>query len=95
MIGVKSCKVKEIRLKKSNITDDGFAILCKTLENNNSITILNLSRNTISDKSLENMINLIKANKNLKTIYLDGNNYSAVIKEKIKSYMKKDLKICF
>lgn len=41
------------------------------------------------------MINLIKANKNLKTIYLDGNNYSAVIKEKIKSYMKKDLKICF
>ncbi len=92
---MKICKVKEIRLKKSNITDEGFSILSKALENNNCVTILNLSRNCLTEKSLENIINLIKYNKNLKTINLDGNSYSISIKEKIKSYVRKDLKICF
>jgi len=65
------------------------------MENNNSVSILNLSRNSLSEKSLENIINLIKYNKHLKTIFLDGNCYPTAIKDKIKSYIRKDLKICF
>ena len=89
----KNCKVKEIRLKKSNLTDEGFIIICKALENHNTITNLNFSKNRITEKSLENILTLIKSNKNLKSINLDGNNYSTNIKDKIKSYVRKDLKI--
>ena len=63
------------------------------MENNNTITNLNFSKNRITERSLENILMLIKSNKNLKSINLDGNNYSTSIKDKIKSYVRKDLKI--
>ena len=82
-------------MKKANISDEGFYSICKALEFNNTVNILNLSRNFITVKSLENILNLIKNNKNIKTLNLDGNNFTSTIKEKIKSYIKKDLKITF
>ncbi len=89
----KNCKVKELRLKKSNLTDEGFIILCKALENNHTINILNFSKNRITERSLDMIYMIIKSNKNLKSIHLDGNNYSTSVKEKLKSFVRKDLKI--
>jgi len=89
-ISSKSCKVKELRVSKCNINDEGARLLFKALESNNSISILNLSKNYISEKAFENMNICFKINKTLKSIVLNNNKFT---KEKAKNYLKNPNKI--
>lgn len=76
-------KIKELKLNKSGISDEGFASLAKCLEKVTSVTTLNLSRNKLKDDSYTNILNLVKNNKNLKYINLTSNNFSDSVKDKI------------
>ncbi len=80
----KSCKVKELKLTKTNLTDESAMMIFKSLEVNQSVSNLNVSKNYISDKSTDAILNMIKLNKSIKTIYLSNNNLSTNAKEKIK-----------
>jgi len=90
----KQHKVKELKLLKSNIGDEGLSYILKSLENNTTVTNINLSKNYITEKSTDLIINFLKTNKILKSLILTNNglNYS---KEKIKSSSKNNIKITF
>jgi hypothetical protein len=81
-------KIKELKLSKSSIGDEGFAHLSHCLEKNNSISTINLSKNRLKDESMNNLLNLIKNNKNIKSLNIQGNQFSQGIKEKIKTASK-------
>jgi len=66
-------KIKELRLTKCNLSDEGFALLANCFEKNGSIQILNLKGNKLKDKSLKNILNLIKNNKGLKQLIISQN----------------------
>lgn len=66
-------KIKELRLTKCNLTDEGFSMLANCFEKNGSIQVLNLKGNKLKDKSLKNILNLIKNNKGLKQLIISQN----------------------
>jgi len=77
-------KLKEIKLTKCNIGDEGFAILSSCFDKTGSVQVLNLKGNKIKDKSLKNVLNIIKSNKTLKHFVLLQNLFSQAKKENIK-----------
>ena len=77
-------KLKEIRLTKCNIGDDGFAILANCFDKSGSVQVLNLKGNKIKDKSLKSVLHIIKSNKTLKNLVLLQNLFSQAKKENIK-----------
>lgn len=77
-------KLKEIRLIKCNIADEGFAILAGCVDKTGSIQVLNLKGNKIKDKSVKNILNIIKKNKTLKHLVLTQNLFTQTKKENIK-----------
>lgn len=77
-------KVKQIKLIRNKITDDGASILFKVdsflpkaLAKNKSVEMLNMSSNLVTDACLQNLVELAKCNKTLKKINLGQNNISA------------------
>ncbi len=84
MIENENYKLKEIKLIKCNINDEGFNILCNCFDKNGSIQTLNLKGNKIKDKSVKNIIHLIKSNKTLKNLILSQNLFSQAKKENLK-----------
>jgi Ran GTPase-activating protein (RanGAP) involved in mRNA processing and transport len=92
-IAHKNCKVKELKLTKSSLTDEGASIILKALENNSSIHSINLAKNSITDKFIDVLINCLKINKTIKTLYFINNHFTANCKEKIKSSFKNNIKI--
>ena len=79
-------KIKEIKLTKCNIGDDGGIQIFKTLENFSNLISLNVANNKLTSKSVDALINLLKSNRSLKTIYITNNELSVQDKEKIRSY---------
>lgn len=82
----KTTKVKELKLTKCNITDEGAIQILKAMETNSSVSSLNMSKNNITDKSVDAFVNMFNKNKSLKNILLSNNNLTSVAKDKIKSY---------
>lgn len=76
-------KVKEIKLSKCGITDEGFSTLANSLEKNPLIHTVHFSKNKLKDDSYTNILKLIK-NRSLKSLNLTQNNFTQGIKEKIK-----------
>ena len=93
LLSQKNCKVKELKLTKTNLTDEGAIIIFKALENNNCVNNLNIAKNYISDKCIDCILNFFKTNKTVKTIYFTNNNFSTSSKEKLKSYNKINMKL--
>ena len=85
-IATQSLKVKELKLTKTNLTDELLILILKALENNLYVTNLNIAKNHLTDKSIDPIVTLLNKNKFLKTIYLSYNNFSQVGKDKLKSY---------
>lgn len=81
-------KLKEIRLSRCNITDEGFSIIANCFDKTGSIQIINLKGNKLKDKSFKNIIHIIKSNKSLKHLVLSHNLFSQHKKENIKMNLK-------
>ena len=65
-------KIKMLKLANCNITDDGFAILCKTLLNLKVEKIF-INNNKISGKSLKNLFVFLDGNTQIKLINIKNN----------------------
>ena len=79
-------KVKEIKLIKCGIKDDGAIHLLKAMENCQKLTSVNLANNSLSDKVVNNIVNFLKKNSSISSCYFTNNTFSLGSKEKIKSY---------
>ena len=56
------------------------------MENCSKLTIVNLANNSLSDKIVNNITNLLSKNLSITSCYFTNNNFSVSSKEKIKSY---------
>jgi hypothetical protein len=79
-------KAKEIKLTKTNLNDESAFFILKSLEMNTNVLTLNIAKNHLTDRCIEGVVSLLSKNKILKTIYLSNNNFSALAKDRIKSY---------
>jgi len=82
-------KIKEIKLIKCGINDEGGVILLKALEECPKLNVINLANNSLSDKIVNNVISLLNKNCCISSCYFTNNNFSVSSKEKIKSYNRK------
>ncbi len=79
-------KVKELKLTKTNLTDEMACLVFKSLESNQNISNLNVAKNYLTDKSIDGIVTFLTKNKFIKTIYLSYNNFTTSGKDKLKSY---------
>ena len=79
-------KIKEIKLIKCGIKDDGAVLILKALEGCQKLNVVNLANNFLSDKIVNNIISLLNKNYSITSCYFTNNNFSVGSKEKIKSY---------
>ena len=79
-------KVKEIKLIKCGISDEGAIHLLKTMEGCSKLISVNLANNSLSDKIVNNVVNFLNKNYTVSSCYFTNNNFSVSSKEKIKSY---------
>ena len=93
LISNKNCKVKDLKLTKTNIADEGSIQIFKALESNISIVNFNISKNLITDKSLESIVNCMKINKSIKVLNLSLNLFSSSTKDKLKYTPKNSIKL--
>ena len=91
----KNCKVKDLKLTKTNIGDDGAIIIFKALESNISVINLNICKNLLSEKSLDSIVNCLKINKTIKSVNLAFNLFNAQTKDKFKSLVRSNIKLIF
>ncbi|CAD8085511.1 unnamed protein product [Paramecium sonneborni] len=77
--------VKVLKMSKCKITDDLFAKLLSVIEES-SVTALHLQSNTLTEKALDQILNIAKLKKHFecKQIYLNGNNNITLAKAKKK-----------
>ena len=80
----------ELKLSKCAISDDGICYLNMFMNvTNNTISIVNLSHNLISNKAENDICKLIKKNaRNLRMVILSDNLLSVNVAEKIIKYGK-------
>ncbi len=79
-------KIKEIKLIKCGINDESAGCILKALEGCQKLNVINLANNLLSDKIINNIINLLKSNYSISSCYFTNNNFSVSAKDKIKSY---------
>ena len=79
-------KIKEIKLIKCGINDEGAVHLLKAMEGCSKLISVNLANNSLSDKIVNNVVNFLNKNYNVSSCYFTNNNFSVSSKEKIKSY---------
>ena len=79
-------KIKEIKLIKCGIKDEGAILILKALEGCPKLNVVNLANNLLSDKIVNNIISLLNKNYSITSCYFTNNNFSVGSKEKIKSY---------
>ena len=79
-------KVKEIKLIKCGIKDEGAMNLLKAMEECQKLTSINLANNSLSDKVINSIISFLNKNYSISSCYFTNNNFSVKNKEKIKSY---------
>ena len=81
-------KLKEIKLIKCGINNDGAALLLKALEHCVKLNFINFANNSLNDKIMDNIINLLKKNNSITSCYFTNNNFTSGTKEIIKSYSR-------
>lgn len=64
--------LEEIRLIKCNIKDEGAIHIFEELKHNDSVRILDLSNNPISEKVFESLIHCLQSNKKIERVELRG-----------------------
>jgi hypothetical protein len=79
-------RAKEIKLTKTNLNDECAMVILRSLETNGNIISLNIAKNHLTDRCMDTIISLLNKNKILKTFYLSNNNFSTLVKDRIKSY---------
>ena len=79
-------KLKEIKLLKCGINNEGAILLLKAMESCNRLNFVNLANNTLDDKIMNNIISFLKKNNSITSCYFTNNNFSTGTKEIIKSY---------
>lgn len=87
-IGKNKDKIKELKLVKCSINDEGCAHLLKVIEGCNKLSTLNLANNLLTEKSVKNIVQFLGKNKSLNSVYFTNNNFSVNSKEKIKASCK-------
>ena len=86
--------IKEIKLNKCGLTNIESNNIFKILEGCSKLNNFNIANNLLTEKCINNLLNFISNNKNLKTIYLTNNHFDKLSKEKIKIFSKnKNIKI--
>ncbi|XP_038656797.1 NACHT, LRR and PYD domains-containing protein 3-like isoform X3 [Scyliorhinus canicula] len=79
------CKMQKLELERNQLTDSCVGYLCSALSTNQSLMDLNLSNNFFTDQSVPALRDLILTCKNLKMVWLEGNQFSADGKNQLKS----------
>ena len=79
-------KLKEIKLIKCGINNEGATLLLKALESCVKLNFVNLANNSLDDKIVNNIINFLKKNNSVTSCYFTNNNFTTGSKEVIKSY---------
>lgn len=64
--------LEEIRLSNCGIKDDGALELFEELKTSDSVSILDLSGNPLSERCFEGLLNLLSTNKKLQRVELKG-----------------------
>ncbi|CAK83872.1 unnamed protein product (macronuclear) [Paramecium tetraurelia] len=68
---LKICKkVKQLKLARNKISDDGAAVLLQALAQNSNVVSLHLSSNMITERTLDQILTLIKSSQLPRNIYL-------------------------
>ena len=79
-------RLKEIKLIKCGINNEGAISLLKAMENCVKLNFVNLANNSLNDKIVNNIINLLKKSNTISSCYFSNNNFTTGAKELIKSY---------
>ena len=79
-------RLKEIKLIKCGINNEGAISLLKAMENCVKLNFVNLANNSLNDKIVNNIINLLKKSNTISSCYFSNNNFTTGAKEIIKSY---------
>ena len=82
-------KLKEIKLIKCGINNEGAILLLKAMENCVKLNFVNLANNSLDDKIMNNIINFLKKSNSITSCYFSNNNFTIGVKELIKSYNRK------
>ena len=82
-------KLREIKLIKCGINNDGAIRLLKVMENCSKLNFVNLANNTLDDNIMNNIIDFLKKNNSISSCYFTNNNFTSGTKEVIKSYNRK------
>ena len=78
-----------LNLSNNMLTDSGLYSLCKALQSA-QVEVIVLAKNRITEKGLDQVVVMLKANKELKSIDLTGNLiFSKGLKSKLKSTLSK------
>ena len=79
-------RLKEIKLIKCGLNNEGAISLLKAMENCVKLNFVNLANNSLNDKIVNNIINFLKKNNSISSCYFSNNNFTTGSKEIIKSY---------
>ena len=79
-------RLKEIKLIKCGINNDGAIGLLKAMENCAKLSFVNLANNSLNDKIVNNIINFLKKSSTISSCYFSNNSFTTGAKEIIKSY---------
>ncbi|XP_051865133.1 uncharacterized protein LOC127566659 [Pristis pectinata] len=79
------CKIKRLGLEKVNLTDSGAEDLLFALSTNLSLTELDMSSNSLTDRSVPALRHLIVTNSSLEWIRLWGNKFSRTGEKELRS----------
>ncbi|CAD8054890.1 unnamed protein product [Paramecium sonneborni] len=89
---IKYWKVKSVKIMKSKLSDDQLLLLFKALSQNDNIQSVNLSQNSLSDKSIDTLFQLYQnglIGVHLKNIIVSQNKINARnVKQKINDFKK-------
>ena len=92
-MSTKDCIVKELKLSKIKVSNQGAKYIFKAFQMNNSIYSCNLSKNLITDEIIEVIIKCLSKNEVLKVLNLSHNQISPSYVEKLKASCLNRLKL--
>ncbi|XP_059817478.1 NACHT, LRR and PYD domains-containing protein 14-like [Hypanus sabinus] len=81
----RECKIQKLWLNNVGLTDSGAEDLVSALSTNPSLTELNLSENSLTDRSVPGLRRLILTLPSLKWIWLAGNRFSETGRKELRS----------
>lgn len=81
--------MKNLKMMKNNITDDGASILLRALVDNNTLETLNLNINKISEATIDRLKCLLEVNKTIRKVSIKMNKISARNQKSVIGDLKK------